>query len=364
MHRVLSQGALRQVAYVRSVIVGLSVCEARLAVSVCIVGRLPTGPGQRWVSTSAFNRAVERPKLQPEDQDPPGLAGTEPVYGAESSKLPVEALPEAPPEAPEIDPLQDKSIGLVQRFKKTFKQYGKVMIPVHLLTSSVWFGTFYYAAMQGVNVVPFLEFIGLPEKIVGLLNHSSGGYALTAYAMYKIATPARYTVTLGGTSFSVQYLRKHGYFSTPPPVKDYLQDRMEETREKLTEKMEETKELFSEKMEETKELLSGKMEDTKERLSGISEKMEETKERFSGKMGETKERLSGKMEETKELFSGKMEETKERLSGKMEETKERFSGKMEETKERLSGKMEETKDIFSDKLQETKDKVSYRKKLD
>ncbi|XP_052363171.1 uncharacterized protein C18orf19 homolog B-like [Oncorhynchus keta] len=251
------------------------------------------GPGQHWISTSAFNRAVEQPKLRPEDQDPPShppsLAGTEPVYGADSSKLPVEA----PPEAPEIDPLQDKSIGLVQRFKKTFKQYGKVMIPVHLLTSSVWFGTFYYAAMQGVNVVPFLEFIGLPEKIVGLLNHSSGGYALTAYAMYKIATPARYTVTLGGTSFSVQYLRKHGYFSTPPPVKDYLQDRMEETREKLTEKMEETKELFSEKMEETKELLSGKMEDTKERLS----------ERFSGKMEETKERFSDKLQEAKDEVS-------------------------------------------------------------
>nr|XP_046194344.1 uncharacterized protein C18orf19 homolog B-like [Oncorhynchus gorbuscha]XP_046194345.1 uncharacterized protein C18orf19 homolog B-like [Oncorhynchus gorbuscha] len=361
MHRVLSQGALRQMAYVRPVVVGLSVCEARLAVSVCIVGRLPPGPGQRWVSTSAFNRALEQPKLRPEDQDPPNhppsLAGTEPVYGADSSKLPVEA----PPEAPEVDPLQDKSIGLVQRFKKTFKQYGKVMIPVHLLTSSVWFGTFYYAAMQGVNVVPFLELIGLPEKIVGLLNHSSGGYALTAYAMYKIATPARYTVTLGGTSFSVQYLRKHGYFSTPPPVKEYLQDRMDETREKLTEKMEETKELFSEKMEETKELLSEKMEDTKERLSGISEKMEETKERFSEKMEETKERFSGKMGETKERFSGKMEETKERFSGKMEETKERFSGKMEETKERFSGK---TKDTFSDKLQEAKDKVPYRKKLD
>uniref|UniRef100_A0AAZ3S688 DUF1279 domain-containing protein n=1 Tax=Oncorhynchus tshawytscha TaxID=74940 RepID=A0AAZ3S688_ONCTS len=135
---------------------------------------------------------------------------------------------------------------------------------------------------RGVNVVPFLEFIGLPEKIVGLLNHSSGGYALTAYAMYKIATPARYTVTLGGTSFSVQYLRKHGYFSTPPPVKDYLQDRMEETREKLTEKMEETKELFSEKMEETKELLSGKMEDTKERLSDMfSDKLQEAKDEVS-----------------------------------------------------------------------------------
>lgn len=182
-------------------------------------------------------------------------------------------------------------------------------------------------------MVPFLKMIGLPESIVDLLRDSSSGYALTAYAMYKvtssreeksanqhtvklprlqksfdqkvvssvcvhfrssghqwiqpvfvlfvssqIATPARYTVTLGGTSLSLQYLRKHGYLSTPPPVKEYFQDKMEETKEKLTEKMEETKERFSEKMEETKERLSEKMEETKDKLS---EKLQETKDRVS-----------------------------------------------------------------------------------
>lgn len=94
----------------------------------------------------------------------------------------------------------------------------------------------------------------------------------------QIATPARYTVTLGGTSLLVQYLRKHGYLSTPPPVKDYIQDKMEETKEKLTEKMEETKEKLTEKMEETKERLSEKMEETKDKLS---EKLQETKDRVS-----------------------------------------------------------------------------------
>lgn len=94
----------------------------------------------------------------------------------------------------------------------------------------------------------------------------------------QIVTPARYAVTLGGTSLSVQYLRKHGYLSTPPPVKDYIQDKMEETKEKLTERMEVTKERFSEKMEETKERLSGKMEETKDKLS---EKLQETKDRVS-----------------------------------------------------------------------------------
>ncbi|NWR71826.1 F210A protein, partial [Centropus unirufus] len=165
------------------------------------------------------------------------------------------------------DPLQDKSIGLVQRFKKTFKQYGKVMIPVHLLTSTVWFGSFYYAAMKGVNVVPFLELIGLPDSIVNILKNSQSGNALTAYALYKIATPARYTVTLGGTSITVKYLRKTGYMSTPPPVKEYLQDRMEETKDKITEKMEETKDKITEKMEETKDKITEKIQETKDKVS-------------------------------------------------------------------------------------------------
>ncbi|XP_053349400.1 uncharacterized protein C18orf19 homolog A [Clarias gariepinus] len=153
----------------------------------------------------------------------------------------------------EPDPLQDQSMGLAQRFKKTFKQYGKVMIPVHLLTSCMWFSGFYYAAMKGVNLVPFLEYIGAPDKLVKLLQNSQSGYALTAYAMYKIATPGRYMLTLGGTSLSVKYLRKHGYMSTPPPVKEYLQEKMEETRDRFSGRIEETKDKFTEKLQETKD---------------------------------------------------------------------------------------------------------------
>ncbi|XP_074060377.1 protein FAM210A [Macrotis lagotis] len=158
----------------------------------------------------------------------------------------------------DLDPLQDKSISLYQRFKKTFRQYGKVLIPVHLVTSSIWFGTFYYAALKGVNIVPFLEHIGLPHSIVDILKNSQSGNALTAYALFKIATPARYTVTLGGTSITVKYLRSHGYMSTPPLVKEYFQDKMEETKELITEKMGETKDRLTEKLQETKEKVSFK----------------------------------------------------------------------------------------------------------
>ncbi|KAM6967636.1 uncharacterized protein C18orf19 homolog B [Aplochiton taeniatus] len=336
MQGVLYQRALRQVGAIRSALVGVAIAEPPAAACCCCV--LHSAPaGRRGLSTSAPGRAVEQPKQQPEAKPQPsnpytGLQG--PDTAAKAPGAAAGTVPPIPANGEDIDPLQDSSIGLVQRFKKTFKQYGKVMIPVHLLTSSMWFGTFYYAAMKGVNVVPFLELIGLPESIVGLLRDSQSGYALTAYAMYKIATPARYTMTLGGTSVSVQYLRKHGYLSTPPPVKEYIQDKMEETREKLSEKMEETKELLSEKMVETKELLS------------------ETKERF----GETKDKFSERIQETKELLS----ETKERFG----ETKDKFSEKIQETKELLSETKErfgETKDKFSEKIQETKDKVSFRK---
>lgn len=285
MLRLLSQRAMWQMGSLRHVLRGPGAHWLPLRVR-CTGG---SAPHLRCVSTSVAVRTAKPGKSKAEEEPQPAplqnQAETGSQYTAESAQAHA-----APPEEPaEIDPLQDKSIGLYQRFKRTFKQYGKVMIPVHLLTSSIWFGAFYYSAMKGVNVVPFLEFIGLPETVVGLLRDSQSGYALTAYAMYKIATPARYTVTLGGTSLTVKYLRKHGYVSTPPPVKEYIQDKMEETRERLSGKMEETKERFSEKMEETRELFSGRMEETKGRISG---RMEETKDKFSEKLQETKDKVS------------------------------------------------------------------------
>ncbi|TNN78828.1 putative protein C18orf19 B [Liparis tanakae] len=248
MQRILNHGTLRRLAAARPLLAGVAVPEPTPAFCCCVLRPTLAPAGPRWLSSTAPGRAKH--------QEPDG--GSTPHAQEVQTK---DARPEV---VEELDPLQDKSIGLVQRFKRTFKQYGKVMIPVHLVT--------------GVNVVPFLEIVGFPESLVGALRDSTSGYALTAYAMYKIATPARYTVTLGGTSLSVQYLRKHGYLSTPPPVKEYIQDRMEETKEKLSGKMEETKERFSERMEETKELFSEKMEVTKDKLS---EKLQETKDRVT-----------------------------------------------------------------------------------
>lgn len=71
------------------------------------------------------------------------------------------------------------------------------------------------------SVVKPLNYIGIEvsleriEKFVQVLK-TSGNYA-GAYLMYKIATPARYTVTIGGTNLAIKRLKKSGKI---PTVKD------------------------------------------------------------------------------------------------------------------------------------------------
>jgi len=183
MQRVLSLQALRQVAALRGVsAVGVSASErpARLC-CLLLLPRLASGSSHRWLGVSAHSRAAQHPKQRPDEKEtlspPPAPSSQErpaphatssqesppPPHAPSSQESPPPHAPSskerpAPSQGanPEVDPLQDNSIGLIQRFKKTFKQYGKVMIPVHLVTSSVWFGTFYYAAMRYVVLLwPF-----------------------------------------------------------------------------------------------------------------------------------------------------------------------------------------------------------------
>lgn len=74
---------------------------------------------------------------------------------------------------------------------------------------------------SGIDIVPFLEFINLPEKLIEPLRNSSLGYIAVASAFYKLATPARYMVTLGGTTVAVKILTKRGLIK-PVPTKEQI----------------------------------------------------------------------------------------------------------------------------------------------
>ncbi|KAK4327229.1 hypothetical protein Pmani_002285 [Petrolisthes manimaculis] len=204
-----------------------------------------------------------------------------------------------------VDKNTEKKLSLVQKFKLMYKQYWYVLIPVHVVTSIVWYGSFFIAAKSGVDIVPVLEKLGAGEKILSHLQNSNAGYYAIAYAMYKIATPARYTITLGGTTISINYLKKHGYIK-PVPSPEQLKEMYEDKREEFIEKKEEIVEKYQEKRDEI--------------VDRYQERKEEIVGKYQEKKGELKERVAEKKEELRE----KVAEKKEELKDKLEERKEKF----------------------------------------
>lgn len=76
--------------------------------------------------------------------------------------------------------------------------------------------THLYRYSSGIDIVPLLERMGASEWILKTMKETGAGYFAVAYGMYKIATPARYTVTLGGTTITINYLKKWGYIKPMP----------------------------------------------------------------------------------------------------------------------------------------------------
>ncbi|KRX49850.1 Rho GTPase-activating protein 39 [Trichinella murrelli] len=132
--------------------------------------------------------------------------------------------------------VDESKLTTYQKFKLTFKRYWYVLVPVHLITSSVWLGSFYYLAVSGVDLVGILESMGFSEQILNRLKQAprAGNIAL-AYAMFKIVTPLRYTATIGVTAVSVKYLVRMGLIK-PAPSKEQVKRFVEQKRFQLRER--------------------------------------------------------------------------------------------------------------------------------
>ncbi|KAK6185353.1 hypothetical protein SNE40_007606 [Patella caerulea] len=127
----------------------------------------------------------------------------------------------------------EKNLTIFQRFKRAYKEHGKVLVGVHLATSTVWFGCFYSAAVYGFDIIPLLEQLGFSETIMKPFKAGGLGNIALAYLMYKLATPARYTVTLGGTNLVIRYFKKTGKINVPE--EDSLRSLYEDGKSKLQE---------------------------------------------------------------------------------------------------------------------------------
>lgn len=191
------------------------------------------------------DRYVRRQKeSENEKPSPNNVASSSPA----STEKPEEAVPE--------------KLGLFARFKKMYKEYWYVLVPVHCLTSVMWFGGFYYASTSGVDVIAILESLGVSEALINPVRDSSLGHIAIAYLLYKIATPARYTVTLGGTTISIKYLEQWGYIK-PIPSKAKLVQMYKDKKENIQEKIAEKKQDFKDRKQQLTEKKNNLMSDLK-----------------------------------------------------------------------------------------------------
>ncbi len=125
---------------------------------------------------------------------------------------PLLALP--PPQDDPKEPEPEKNLTIYQRFKETYKTHGKILVGVHVVTSVCWFGGFFAIVHSGIDVISFLEWLNVSEKLLGPVRSSAWVDFALAYLMYKLASPARYMATIGGTQLVVSRFRRTGRIPT------------------------------------------------------------------------------------------------------------------------------------------------------
>lgn len=129
----------------------------------------------------------------------------------------------------------EKKLSVFQRFKQTYKEHGKVLIVVEVVTSIFWYGLFYFIVTCGVDVIALLEKMELSEKIIQPFRSSSLGDFVIAFLLYKLISPIRYAVTLGGTGYIIRWMRRRGKLPPVTPstqLRTLYKDSREEIRTK------------------------------------------------------------------------------------------------------------------------------------
>lgn len=126
------------------------------------------------------------------------------------------------------------------------------------------------------------------EVIINPLRDSSMGYVAVSYALYKIFTPLRYMVTLGGTTISINYLKGWGYIK-PVPSAQQLRSMYAEKKDNLMETVREKTDDLKFKTGQLKEKGDEIIEDIEK---GIKVKINDAKEQIKEKKKDLLEDLS------------------------------------------------------------------------
>ncbi|XP_075992563.1 uncharacterized protein C18orf19 homolog A [Anticarsia gemmatalis] len=166
-----------------------------------------------------------------------------------------------------------KPPGLIQKFKQMYKDYWYVVLPVHMATSCVWFGGFYYFVRSGVDVVSLLTSLGISETIISPLRDSGAGYFALALALYKLVTPLRYAVTVGVTTIAIKRLTAIGWLK-PVPSRERLKEIYQEKKVNIQDRINEGKQQYNTMKEKRKVQVMEEMKRYKEEMRSMKNKMQ------------------------------------------------------------------------------------------
>ena len=115
---------------------------------------------------------------------------------------------------------------------------------------------------SGLDVIPLLERMGASDTVIKPFKSSGVGHLAVAYLLYKLATPARYAVTIGGTQLTTKMLRNYGYMKVVPKG-DSLRQLMKDGRVQIKEKTDNLKERTTTQIKETSQKMRTKSKDRK-----------------------------------------------------------------------------------------------------
>ena len=132
--------------------------------------------------------------------------------------------------------------------------------------------------------------IGVSEHHVQTLQNSGASNALMAYALYKIFTPLRYTVTVGATEMTVRYLRKKGYIKPHPPKEKTYRESLQETVSEMKDKAQDMKDKAQEKAQDVKDRAQEKAQDFRDKAQDVKDRAQEKAQDFRDKAQELKDK--------------------------------------------------------------------------
>lgn len=128
-----------------------------------------------------------------------------------------------------------EKLSIMQRFKKTYKEHGLVLVVVHCVIGwPFWYGLCFSVAYCGLDVVPYLEYCNFPDSWVDPFRSGHLGTVAVMFLLMKLLSPIRYSSTVYGTRLVIKYMHKSGRFK-PVAKEDSLRSLASESSVKIKE---------------------------------------------------------------------------------------------------------------------------------